>query len=94
MNILMLSDLVVRPEFIPYSYIKNLAKIIKSVSEMTDMVISTLPDEFTNAYLRVVSGFMMRVQYEHKVALKTENFPMFFSLSSSYSERIRNMKTH
>lgn len=92
-NIITLNELLVRPEFIPYNYLNSITSIVQSVSQMPDNVVFALPDEFNEAYFEIVSAFFVRVQYELNVALKTENFTQFYTISLSYSQRIKSLKS-
>jgi hypothetical protein len=89
-----LSNLLLRPEFIPYQYLNTISSILKSVSEMSDNVIFALSDEFHSAYFGIVSSFFTRVQYEYNVVLKTENFTDFLKTFSSYSQKINSLMAY
>jgi hypothetical protein len=94
MNFLVLADLLIRPEFISFDYISVLSSILKSVAEMPDSVLFSLPGEFDQAYFRVVSSFFVRIQHEYNVNMKTENFTEYLSssFSSSFKKKTSNMR--
>jgi hypothetical protein len=92
-NTIILNELLVRPEFIQYNYLNSIKSVLQSISKMPDNVIFALPDDFHKAYFEIVSAFFVRVQYELNVDLKTENFTQFYTISSSYSQRIASLQS-
>mmetsp|Transcript_40797 Transcript_40797/g.46774 ORF Transcript_40797/g.46774 Transcript_40797/m.46774 type:complete len:293 (+) Transcript_40797:2313-3191(+) len=83
MELMALSNLLIRPEFVEYSHVASLAQVIQTVSNLDDTTLLVLPTTFRHAYLDIVSRYVARVQYEYNVSLKTHNTTELYSSLST-----------
>ena len=90
-----LSYIWARPEFIDFTYISQIAQIIKTISDLGDSTILALPDSFISAFINTVTSFYVRVKYEYNVNMKKQNATEYFiSLNMySYSSKISDIQS-
>jgi len=55
MRLNVLSNILLRPEFIKYKHISGLSQILSIVSKLDDSIILSVSDDFTSIFLDIVS---------------------------------------
>ena len=83
-NLILLSSLWIRPEFISYEYIGIIAQILQSISNLNDDPLLSWSDTFISSFINLVSLFYVRIEYEYNVKLKLGNATSYgISISSA-----------
>ena len=93
-NLILLSNLWIRPEFISYEYIGIISQIIQSISNMNDDPLLSWSDTFISSFINLVSLFYVRIEYEYNVKLKLGNATSYgISISSAgYTSKLATLQ--
>ncbi|CAI2385241.1 unnamed protein product [Moneuplotes crassus] len=72
-DFILFCNLLVRPEFVPYSSLSIVVKVFTSVVSMSPSLFSVVSQDFLQAYFNGVSALMVRIKYEYEHMIKNSH---------------------
>ena len=89
-----LANLLIRPEFVDFTYVSQIAQAIQSISLLPDSTLLALPDTFISSFINTVSSYFIRIKYEYNVNMKKQNATEYYASidQQSYSTKLAKMQ--